>query len=85
MCMLPASPISAHKAELDDIFDRMVHVRDRMAKKMGYKNFVELGYYRMGRLCYDEEKVCAFRENILRVSVSHGFTLLSERIVRVAQ
>ena len=58
--------LKEHAAQLDDIFDRMVHVRDRMAKKMGYRNFVELGYYRMGRLCYDEEKVRAFRENILR-------------------
>ena len=56
--------LEAHKAELDDIYDRMVHVRDRMAKKMGYRNFVELGYYRMDRLCYDEEKVRAFRENV---------------------
>ena len=56
--------LEAHKAELDDIYDRMVHVRYRMAKKMGYKNFVELGYHRMGRLCYDEEKVRVFRENV---------------------
>ena len=26
--------------QLDDIYDRMVKVRDRMAKRMGYKNFV---------------------------------------------
>ena len=58
--------LEAHKAELDDIFDRMVHVRDRMARKMGYRNFVELGYYRMERLCYDEDKVRTFRENVLR-------------------
>ena len=58
--------LEAHKAELDGIYDRMVHVRDRMAKKMGYKNFVELGYHRMGRLCYDEEKVRVFRENVRR-------------------
>ena len=58
--------LEAHKAELDEIFDSLVKVRDRMAKKMGYKNFVELGYYRMGRLCYDQEKVKTFRENVLR-------------------
>ena len=58
--------LSAHAAELDDIYDRLVHIRDRMAKKMGYKNFVELGYYRMGRLAYDQEKVAVFRENILK-------------------
>ena len=36
--------LEENKAELDRIFDELVHVRDRMAKKMGYKNFVELGY-----------------------------------------
>lgn len=58
--------LQAHAKELDDIYDRLVHVRDRMAKKMGYKNFVELGYYRMGRLAYDEQTISIFRENILR-------------------
>ncbi len=58
--------LEANQEQLDSIYDRLVHVRDRMAKKLGYKNFVELGYYRMGRLCYDEEKVRVFRENILR-------------------
>ena len=57
--------LEKHAAQLDDIFDRMVHVRDRMAKKMGMQNFVELGYYRMGRLCYDQKMVEKFRENIL--------------------
>ena len=57
--------LEAHKAELDDIFDRMVKVRDRLAKKMGYVNFIELGYHRMGRLCYDQESVKTFRENVL--------------------
>ncbi|MBR0161419.1 MAG: M3 family oligoendopeptidase [Oscillospiraceae bacterium] len=58
--------LEAHQEELDSIYDRLVHVRDRMARKMGYRNFVELGYHRMGRLCYDEEKVRVFRENILQ-------------------
>lgn len=57
--------LQAHAAELDEIFDQLVHVRDRMAKKMGYQNFVELGYYRMQRLCFDQQKVEAFRQNIL--------------------
>ena len=60
------STLKAHSAELDDIFDQMVKVRDRMAKKMGYQSFVELGYYRMGRLCYGPEEVKAFRENVRR-------------------
>ena len=51
---------------LDDVYDRLVKIRDRMAKKMGYKNYVELGYYKMGRICYDRNDVEKFRENILR-------------------
>ena len=51
---------------LDGIFDKLVKVRDRMARKMGYKNFVELGYYRMGRLCYDADMVAKYRANILK-------------------
>lgn len=58
--------LQAHSQQLDGIFDQLVKVRDRMAKKMGYQNFVELGYYRMGRLCYGPEEVKQFRENIRR-------------------
>ena len=58
--------LQAHSEELDTIFDQLVHIRDRMAKKMGYQNFVELGYYRMGRLCYGPEEVKQFRENVRR-------------------
>lgn len=58
--------LQAHSRELDSIFYELVQVRDRMAKKMGYKNFVELGYYRMGRLCYGPEEVKRFRENVRR-------------------
>lgn len=58
--------LKAHSEQLDGLFDQLVHIRDRMAKKMGYQNFVELGYYRMGRLCYGPEEVKAFRENVRR-------------------
>ena len=75
--------LEAHKAELDEIFDQLVKVRDRMAKKMGYVNFVELGYYRMGRLCYDQEKVKTFRENVLRDIVPVVARLRSENAKRL--
>lgn len=58
--------LQAHSQELDRIFHELVQVRDRMAKKMGYENFVELGYHRMGRLCYGPEEVKRFRENVRR-------------------
>ena len=48
----------------DGIFDELVHVRDTMAKKLGYENFVELGYNRMRRTCYTKMDVSVFRESI---------------------
>lgn len=58
--------LQAHAAALDDIYDRLVKIRDKQAKKMGYKSFVELGYYRMGRTDYDADMVARFRENVCR-------------------
>ncbi len=46
---------------IDQIYDDMVKVRDRMAKKLGYKNFIELGYYRLGRVDYNAEMVANYR------------------------
>ena len=36
-----------------------------MAKKMGYENYIELGYYRLGRISYDKNMVEKFRKNVL--------------------
>ena len=45
--------LSANSEYLDDIYDKMVKVRDRMAKKLGYENYVGLGYNLMQRTSYD--------------------------------
>ena len=51
-------------ATFDEIFDGLVKIRTEIARKLGYKNFVELGYYRMGRVDYDEKMVAAFRKSV---------------------
>lgn len=51
--------------QLDKYYDDLVKVRDRMAKKLGYENYIELGYYRMGRIDYNKEMVEKFRVNVL--------------------
>lgn len=56
--------LEQHRDTLDSIFDRLVKIRDKMAKKMGYENFVELGYYRMGRTDYTPGMIKIFRENV---------------------
>lgn len=53
------------EAEIDDIYDQLVKVRDEMAKKLGFRDFVELGYIRMERFDYNREMVQVFREQVL--------------------
>jgi M3 family oligoendopeptidase len=50
----------------DELYDKLVKVRTRIAHKLGYKNFVELGYNRMSRTDYNPEMVAVFREQILK-------------------
>lgn len=50
---------------LDTLYDKLVKVRDRMAKKMGYKNYIEFGYNRLERMSYDQKMVEKFRNNVL--------------------
>lgn len=52
------------KLEFDRIYSELVSVRTEIAHKLGYKNFVELAYDRLGRNCYDSKKVAAFRDQI---------------------
>lgn len=55
----------ANSAELDRIFHELVQVRTRIAKALGYKNFVELGYARLLRSDYNAEMVAQYRKQIL--------------------
>jgi len=51
--------------KMEVIFDELVKTRHEIAKAMGYKNFVELGYNRMIRSDYNAEKVAYYRSQIL--------------------
>ena len=54
-----------HKLDFDRIYDEQVNLRHGMAEKLGYKNYIELGYARMLRSDYDAEMVAGFRQQIL--------------------
>ena len=54
-----------NEARFDQIFDRLVKIRHQMALKMGYKSFVDLGYYRMQRTDYNRDMVANLRKNVL--------------------
>jgi len=55
---------SANEVKLDEIYDGLVKVRARMAEKLGYTNFIELGYARMLRSDYTPDMVANFRKQV---------------------
>lgn len=61
--------LAKHKEKLDSLYDELVKVRHKTARKMGYGSFTELGYYRMGRTDYSREMVEKFRENVKKYLV----------------
>lgn len=55
---------SENETILDEIYDGLVKVRTKIAKKLGYDNFVQLGYDRMLRSDYNPEMVANYRKQI---------------------
>lgn len=56
--------LAGQQAEMERIFDELVKVRHRIAKKLGFDDFIELGYARMLRTDYDAADVAYYREQI---------------------
>ncbi|WP_317394895.1 M3 family oligoendopeptidase [Faecalicoccus pleomorphus] len=54
-----------HEEELGKIFDSLVKIRTTMAQKLGYKDYTEMGYYRMYRFDYTKEDVQTYRKQVL--------------------
>ena len=69
--------------QLDNIFDKMVKLRTGIAKKLGYGNFVELGYYRNCRNCYNKDMVAKFREGVAKHIVPIVTELKKEQAQRI--
>ncbi|MFB0917976.1 MAG: M3 family oligoendopeptidase [Clostridiaceae bacterium] len=54
-----------HEKEFDEIYDKLVKLRDGMAKKLGFKNYTEMAYPMMNRFDYNEEMVANYRAQVL--------------------
>ena len=55
-----------NEEQLDRIYDELVKVRNQIATELGYKNYVQLGYDRLGRTDYDYQDVKNYRDQIYR-------------------
>jgi M3 family oligoendopeptidase len=51
---------------IEDLYDKLVKTRHRIAQKLGYDNFVRLGYDRLLRSEYGASEVATFREAIVQ-------------------
>ena len=58
-----------HQTELDEYYDKLVHLRDALGKMLGYDGYTPLGYYRMGRNCYSKTDVEKFRTAVVKYLV----------------
>lgn len=54
----------AHRDELDEIYDKLVKIRNKQARTIGYENYIQLGYDRLGRNCYGYDDIKEFRRQI---------------------
>ncbi len=72
-----------HEEEFDRIYDELVKVRHEMAVKLGYKNYVELGYVLMNRIDYNAEMVKNYRDQIRDVVVPYATELRERQAKRI--
>ena len=74
-----------HQAEFDSIYDKMVHLRDTMGKKLGHGGYTTLGYYRMGRNCYTKTDVEKFRAAVVKYLVPVADSIYREQAKRLGK
>ncbi len=69
--------------KLDEIYDKLIKNRDEQARKLGYSNYIQLGYDRLGRNCYRAEDVKVFRDQIIRDLVPITVTIRKMQAERI--
>ncbi len=71
--------------KLDEIYDKLTHLRDEMGRKLGYGGFTQLGYYRMGRNCYTKEDVEVFRAAVVKYIVPVADKIYRDQAKRIGK
>ena len=75
--------MAENEAQFDRIYDDLVKVRTKMAKKLGYANFTELGYARMNRTDYNADMVAKFRNQVAEYIVPAATKLRQRQSRRI--
>ncbi len=72
-----------NEKRFDEIFDNLVKIRVKIAHKLGFENFIELGYLRMNRVDYDSKMVESFRKQVIESIVPLASTLYKKQRERL--
>lgn len=72
-----------NEAKYDEIYDKLVKVRTSMARKLGYKNYVDFGYLRLGRTDYDSKMVANYRKQVLEDLVPVASLIYKDKAKRL--
>lgn len=75
--------LEENESKIDQIYDDMVKIRTSIAKKLGYKNYVQLGYDRLGRTDYNAQDVKTYRDQILNDVVPLVTELTARKAKRI--
>jgi M3 family oligoendopeptidase len=68
-----------HQAELDGIYDELVKLRHQMALKLGYDNYIGLGYKRRQRIDYTEADVQSYRDEVVKEVVPLATKIIAKK------
>jgi M3 family oligoendopeptidase len=72
-----------HSEAIEKIYDKQVKLRHSIAQKLGYSNFIELGYARMLRSDYNAEMVATFRQQVQDYIVPVASELYERQRIRI--
>ncbi len=81
--ILTAKFFEEHDEEIGNIYDKLVKIRTSMAHKLGFKNYVELGYKMLGRTDYNATDVENYRKQIYEDLVPYTNKLFKEQARRL--
>ena len=74
---------ASNKEKFDAIYDDLVKLRHEIAIKLGFKDYVELGYVNMNRIDYNAEMVAKFREQVREFIVPLATKLYERQAERI--
>ncbi len=75
--------IAGNEEKLDTLYDQLVKVRDGIARKLGYENFIPVAYARMGRTDWDQKDAKVYRDQIAQSVVPLAQKLYQEQSRRI--